>query len=451
MQGVLFIIYILLLSGFVATLGDRVGYRVGKMRLSWFNLRPRHTAILVTVITGVLISALTLGLLLLLNRSLVDGLFNYSQRVREYQTQIQQLDSSYQLLQAQRQAIGDQLVRSRDELAIATTQVSELVAQQAQLAAEQADLIAERDRLLAERDAEAARLAAITADLSEARQSLEASQMELEQAQSQLSRIQAEAAAAQVLVAQLQTDRDQLERQLETNQTALDTLITQRQDLQLDIAALSTIADRLRQGEVVIAAGEVLASGVVDASQTSPQRVLDTLLAQAEAQARLLGADGERVVQMPVREVERLLETVGEQGVWVLRIYSVSNRLVGETVPVIADVAPNRLLFAAGSVIASADIPPQRPELELQEILFRLLATANQRSRGAGILADPLTGAVGELPQSELLRTLDALQGQTKMARVDVIAASDIYTAGPLDVELRLSTDAGIVSQPWGI
>lgn len=448
MQGVLFIIYILLLSGFVATLGDRVGYRVGKMRLSWFNLRPRHTAVLVTVITGILISALTLGLLLLLNRSLVDGLFNYSQRVLDFQTQIQQLDTSYQLLQAQRQAIGDQLVRSRDELVIATTQVSELVAQQAQLAAEQAALIADRDRLLAERDAEAARLEAITRELGEARQRLETSQAELDNAQGQLNQIQAEAAAAQARVAQLQSDRDQLERQLETNQAALDTLVAQRQDLQLDIAALSTIADRLRQGEVVIAAGEVLASGVVDASQASPQNALDRLLAQAEAQARLLGAGGERVVQMPLREVERLLEVMGDRGIWVLRIYSVSNRLVGETVPVIADVAPNRLLFAAGSVIASTEIPPQRSELELQEILFRLLATANQASRGAGILADPLTGAVGELPQSALLRTLEALQGQTEMARVDVIAASDIYTAGPLDVELRLQ--AGIVSRQRG-
>lgn len=60
-SGYILIVAILLLGGVIATLGDRIGTKVGKARLSLFNLRPRKTATLVTVITGSLISATTLG------------------------------------------------------------------------------------------------------------------------------------------------------------------------------------------------------------------------------------------------------------------------------------------------------------------------------------------------------------------------------------------------------
>ena len=55
--GLILILVVLILGGLIATLGDRIGTKVGKARLSLFNLRPRKTAVLVTVFTGVMISA----------------------------------------------------------------------------------------------------------------------------------------------------------------------------------------------------------------------------------------------------------------------------------------------------------------------------------------------------------------------------------------------------------
>ena len=57
MSGWLLILALLILGGVLSTLGDRLGSRVGKARLSLFNLRPRRTAVLITVLTGSLISA----------------------------------------------------------------------------------------------------------------------------------------------------------------------------------------------------------------------------------------------------------------------------------------------------------------------------------------------------------------------------------------------------------
>jgi uncharacterized protein (DUF3084 family) len=55
-----------LMGGIIAYNGDVIGRKYGKRRATIFGLRPRHTAVLVTSATGVLISALTTGALFLL-------------------------------------------------------------------------------------------------------------------------------------------------------------------------------------------------------------------------------------------------------------------------------------------------------------------------------------------------------------------------------------------------
>src|SRR5205807_5436908 len=53
------ILLLLVLCGFIAYIGDLLGRRLGKKRLSVFGLRPKHTAILLTIVTGVLIASVT--------------------------------------------------------------------------------------------------------------------------------------------------------------------------------------------------------------------------------------------------------------------------------------------------------------------------------------------------------------------------------------------------------
>ena len=79
MTGWLLILTLLVLGAVLATLGDRLGSRVGKARLSLLGLRPRKTAVLITVLTGGAISALSLGLMLLVSRQLRVGLFELNE------------------------------------------------------------------------------------------------------------------------------------------------------------------------------------------------------------------------------------------------------------------------------------------------------------------------------------------------------------------------------------
>ena len=94
MSGWLLILSLLVLGGVLSTLGDRLGSRVGKARLSLFNMRPRRTAVVITVLTGSLISALSLGLMLLVSRQLRVGLFELDTLQGRLKDSREQLDAA---------------------------------------------------------------------------------------------------------------------------------------------------------------------------------------------------------------------------------------------------------------------------------------------------------------------------------------------------------------------
>ena len=94
MSGWALILVLLVLGGVLSTLGDRLGSRVGKARLSLFRMRPRRTAVLITVLTGSLISALSLGLMLLVSRQLRVGLFELDALQQKLQNSRQQLEAA---------------------------------------------------------------------------------------------------------------------------------------------------------------------------------------------------------------------------------------------------------------------------------------------------------------------------------------------------------------------
>ena len=61
--GVKILIIIALMGGLIAYMGDKLGTKVGKRRMSLFGLRPKHTSIIVTIVTGLLVAAATVGVL----------------------------------------------------------------------------------------------------------------------------------------------------------------------------------------------------------------------------------------------------------------------------------------------------------------------------------------------------------------------------------------------------
>jgi hypothetical protein len=74
--GTLLIPMLLVVSGVIAYVGNVVGRKIGKQRLSLFGLRPRTTAQIITVISGVVVNLVTLGAILTFSSDARVALFN---------------------------------------------------------------------------------------------------------------------------------------------------------------------------------------------------------------------------------------------------------------------------------------------------------------------------------------------------------------------------------------
>ena len=91
------ILLILILGGILSTLGDRLGSKVGKARLSIFKLRPKSTAVLITVFTGSIISAISFATMVVFDRDLRVGLFQLEdirEKIIESEKELKKLEKN---------------------------------------------------------------------------------------------------------------------------------------------------------------------------------------------------------------------------------------------------------------------------------------------------------------------------------------------------------------------
>ena len=112
MSGWLLIIFLLLLGGLISSFGDLIGTKIGKARFSIFKLRPRKTATLITIITGSLISASSISLILLVNSQLRVGLF----RLGDLQKKLQESRQLLLSLKSERETLEDKIIQKETEL-----------------------------------------------------------------------------------------------------------------------------------------------------------------------------------------------------------------------------------------------------------------------------------------------------------------------------------------------
>ena len=112
MSGWLLIIFLLLLGGLISTFGDLLGTKIGKARFSILKLRPRRTATLITIITGSLISASSLSLMILVNRQLRVGLF----RLGDLQRKLQESKQVLVPLKKEREQLEKKILSKEVEL-----------------------------------------------------------------------------------------------------------------------------------------------------------------------------------------------------------------------------------------------------------------------------------------------------------------------------------------------
>ncbi|AII46830.1 MAG: DUF3084 domain-containing protein [Synechococcus sp. BS301-5m-G54] len=398
MSGWLLIIALLVLGGVLSALGDRLGSRVGKARLSLFNMRPRRTAVLITVLTGSLISALSLGLMLLVSRQLRVGLFELDglqQKLQDSRRQLQQnrgaLESAEEERRqaiAQTQRIDAELSTAKQRAATLREELEPLQQQRVRLEAEQQRLsrdIQQRDRDIKARDADIRRT---EEELKRVRASIQAGEAEL--------------------------------KELERNLIAL------------------------RRGSVVLSSGEALATATIRLESAGQAKtVIDRLLQDANLTAYQQVRPGEtpdrQILLVPRNDVQRLRTIISKPGTWVVSIRSATNVLRGETIVyAFPDVRPNRRISRSGEVLASATLPDQdrSPEM-VRRRLNLLLASAFAEVQRRGSLVEGLQFD-GTVFAQLGLALVDRPEGEGDLT-LEVIAESDSDSGDPVLVAFRVS------------
>ena len=99
MYGVLLIAVLIITGGAIAFIGDRLGTKIGKKRLSIFGLRPRHTSIVITIFTGICITTLTFGVMAAASENVRTALFGMerlNRTMQETQTNLNQTQAALQ-------------------------------------------------------------------------------------------------------------------------------------------------------------------------------------------------------------------------------------------------------------------------------------------------------------------------------------------------------------------
>ncbi len=109
MYGIKLVIALIVVGGLIAYVGDKIGMKVGKKRLSLFGLRPRYTSIIITIVTGILIATTSLLLLMAASENVRMALFEMDSMLEKLDTLSVSLASKNQELGILRDQINEKV------------------------------------------------------------------------------------------------------------------------------------------------------------------------------------------------------------------------------------------------------------------------------------------------------------------------------------------------------
>ncbi|HPT46619.1 MAG TPA: DUF3084 domain-containing protein [Candidatus Rifleibacterium sp.] len=121
----IYIFVLVVISGLIAYLGDVLGTWVGKKRLTVFGLRPRITALVVAISTGILITMLTLGVSAIISEDVRIALFSMDtlrRDIDQLQAETRGLTESRNRLEQEKKALSEDVSRLTTEVRIKETE-----------------------------------------------------------------------------------------------------------------------------------------------------------------------------------------------------------------------------------------------------------------------------------------------------------------------------------------
>lgn len=393
MYGLFLIVVLVVVGGAIAFIGDRLGSKVGKKKLTIFGLRPKHTSVLVTILTGISITTMTLAVMTTVSDNVRTALFGMEQ-------------------------LRQTMAETENRLVYASKELENSKAEQAKTDATLAQTRKDLDQLMEQR-------------------------RELEQRADELQRGNDALEAAK---AELMAENNNLASQ---NQGLADDnakLVNDNKQLEDRNDYLTTGIQIMREGDITFRAGEVLYGGVVKCGRSTEETMNDLSVLTDMAReniARRLGdkaTEQEKQIWILQSDYDQASRIISEsQDDMVVRIVSIGNLVRGEDVRTALQLYRNKRVFNDGELIATKSLHVNvNNEDEVDAEITSFLRDVNGIATQKGVLPDPISGNVGIIEGEEIYNTINDLRAARGNATIYAYAKGACEVFGPLRVRLKV-------------
>ncbi len=406
-SGWFMLIVLAVMGGLIAYLGDKIGSKVGKRKIKLMGLRPKYTSILVTIMTGISIAVVTLGVMSVLSENARVALFGMN-KLRQQQ----------HVLEEQR----DRLLAEADKLAREMQEKNDLLADnELKLASQEEQLDGANDRL---------RLTLL--DLDQVQAARDDASAQLGIVQTAFNQANADLATAQGEIEELEHTKAGLTKTVaaldERNRLLNESMLT------------------VREGTVLFRVGEVLSSSVLTAgqSQDETRSQLSGIMVNINNMIRQrLNITDEKAVLLYISpdEFERTVQELSNspKSSKLIRVTAAGNIITGEPALVHVNVYDNNLVYNRGREVYTEYFTSEELASGAELQLLHFLHNVNRSAQSDGILPDPLSGNVGALTAVEMFDAISRMKayGNTGLT-LRAVTTQNIFTAGPLRIEIRV-------------
>ncbi len=391
--GISIVLVLMIMGGLIAFLGDKIGSKVGKKRMTLFGLRPKYTSIIVTIISGTLIAFLTVAVLAVASENVRVALFGLNKLYAEM----------------------DQLSRE---------------------IAEKNAALEEGQKLLRERSREVEEMDRRTREIS----------VELNQAEEQRNYMEGQLAVVQAAYDEAQANvnasAEEIRELEKTRQELADTI--RRLDEERNL--LMQNIEAIREGTVLFRAGQVLTNVVVgenlpgDAAAQSLAGILSDI---NSALRERLNITDENAIVVRVQRVDfeqavaQIMESPEKK---LIRVTAAENIILGESTIVDFDIHDYKRIYREDEVIFAADMDTGTyGEYKNNDVkVIQFLKEVNAAAAARGVLQDPITGSIGQLDTREMIDVIEKIKTLGGRCRLVAQAKHDIYTSGPLVIDVAV-------------
>ena len=387
MYGITLILVLAVVGGVIAFIGDRLGTRIGKKKLSIFGLRPRHTAVVVTIFTGICITTVTFAIMAAASENVRTALFGMDRlnaMIADTQAALDFTSGELERAQSAQEKASGELAKSEEEIA--------------RLEGEQAALRAESDRLSAGNRAllmEKEGLVSINGRLTGENKNL---------------------------------------------QEDIRALGIRAQELRTGIL-------NLREGNITYQAGEIIASGIIPAglSHDEIERGLAGIaqLGTRNISARLGENHTDQDIWIYDPEYEAAIHAIEESSVdMIVRIVAAGNLVRGDEIRASIQLYPNRVIYQDGELIIARVYAPEVLGNAAEQSVMSFLREVNAAAAAKGILPDPIRGTVGVIEGAEFYALVQDLEGRTGAVVISAYADGDTDAMGPLRLKFKIENES---------